>query len=169
MREIFVCSMLLMAGIDDMKRNRISNRIVIPAIIMSVIYRGYFGGFLYAMRGIKDMTLICLIFLPVFKLRGIGAGDIKLFCMIAGFYGFIPGLKMAALAIMLAGVTAVYRVFKNPYLLNRFLGLKNYLLYGVGGAGHYFAAEKSEKAAIIRMAPLTAAAYFLVLLVTVQP
>ena len=25
MREIFVCSMLLMAGIDDMKRNRISN------------------------------------------------------------------------------------------------------------------------------------------------
>lgn len=73
MREIFVCSMLLMAGIDDMKRNRISNCIVIPAIILSVIYKVYFDGFLYAMRGIKDMTLICLIFLPVFKLRGIGA------------------------------------------------------------------------------------------------
>ena len=93
MREIFVCSMLLMAGIDDMKRNRISNCIVIPAIILSVIYKVYFDGFLYAMRGIKDMTLICLIFLPVFKLRGIGAGDIKLFCMITGFYGFIFGIS----------------------------------------------------------------------------
>ena len=69
MREIFVCGMLLMAGIDDMKRNRISNCIVIPAIILSVIYKVYFDGFLYAMRGIKDMTLICLIFLPVFKLN----------------------------------------------------------------------------------------------------
>lgn len=45
MREIFVCSMLLMAGIDDMKRNRISNCIVIPAIILSVIYKVYFDGF----------------------------------------------------------------------------------------------------------------------------
>ncbi len=169
MREIFVCSMLLMAGIDDMKRNRISNCIVIPAIILSVIYKVYFDGFLYAMRGIKDMTLICLIFLPVFKLRGIGAGDIKLFCMITGFYGFIFGIKVAALTIMFAGVAAVYRVLKYPYLLNRFFELKNYLLYGVCGAGHYFAAEKSERAVIIRMAPLTAAAYFLVLLVTVQP
>ena len=41
MREIFVCSMLLMAGIDDMKRNRISNCIVIPAIILSVIYNSW--------------------------------------------------------------------------------------------------------------------------------
>jgi hypothetical protein len=49
-------------------------------------------------------------------------------------------------------------------LLNRFFELKNYLLYGVCGAGHYFAADKSERAVIIRMAPLTAAAYFLVLL-----
>ena len=84
--------------------------------------------------------------------------------MITGFYGFIFGIKVAALTIMFAGVAAVYRVLKYPYLLNRFFELKNYLLYGVCGAGHYFAADKSERAVIIRMAPLTASAYFLVLL-----
>ena len=39
-----------------------------------------------------------------------------------------------------------------------------FFINGVCGAGHYFAADKSERAVIIRMAPLTAAAYFLVLL-----
>ena len=140
MREIFVCSMLLMAAADDLRRSRISNYIVFPAILAALTYRVYLGGFTYALRGVNDMLIVCLIFLPVFKLRGIGAGDIKLFCMITCFYGVVFGLKSAALTIILAGILAFYRVLKNPILLGRFLELKNYLLYGAGGGEKYFIA-----------------------------
>ena len=117
MREIFVCSMLLMAAAADLRRSRISNYIVFPAILAALTYRVYLGGFTYALRGVNDMLIVCLIFLPVFKLRGIGAGDIKLFCMITCFYGVVFGLKSAALTIILAGILAFYRVLKNPILL----------------------------------------------------
>lgn len=145
MREIFVCSMLLMAAADDLRRSRISNYIVFPAILAALTYRVYLGGFTYALRGVNDMLIVCLIFLPVFKLRGIGAGDIKLFCMITCFYGVVFGLKSAALTIILAGILAFYRVLKNPILLGRFLELKNYLLYGAGGGEKYFIAEMNQK------------------------
>lgn len=115
MREIFVCSMLLMAAADDLRRSRISNYIVFPAILAALTYRVYLGGFTYALRGVNDMLIVCLIFLPVFKLRGIGAGDIKLFCMITCFYGVVFGLKSAALTIILAGILAFYRVLKNRF------------------------------------------------------
>lgn len=164
MREIFICSMLLMAGMDDLKRSKISNCVVIPAILISLIYRLYLGGFQYSLRGISEMFAVCLLFLPVFKLRGIGAGDIKLFCMLTGFYNIIFGLKVAALTIVLAGVSAGYRVLKNPVLLSRFLKLKNYLLYEVNGDRKYFIPDKSEEAAIIHMAPFTAISYFLIML-----
>lgn len=145
MREIFVCSMLLMAAADDLRRSRISNYIVFPAILAALTYRVYLGGFTYALRGVNDMLIVCLIFLPVFKLRGIGAGDIKLFCMITCFYGVVFGLKSAALTIILAGILAFYRVLKNPILLGRFLELKNYLLYGAGGGEKYFIADESKE------------------------
>ena len=164
MREIFICSMLLMAGIDDLKRSKISNYIVLPAILVSLTYRVYLGGFQYSLRGMSEMFAVCLLFLPVFKLRGIGAGDIKLFCMIVGFYNINFGLKVSALTIMLAGIFACYRVFKNPVLLSRFLELKNYLRYKVSGGRKYFIVDKSEQAAIIHMAPFTAISYFLIML-----
>lgn len=165
MREIFICSMLLMAGIDDLRRNKISNNIVFPAIAVSLAYRWYLGGAAYAFRGISDMSVVCFLFLPVFKLRGIGAGDIKLFCMITGFYGISYGLKAAALTIILAGGAAFYRVLKNPVLLGRFLELKNYLLYGAGGGTRYFDMDRSEETAIIHMAPFVAMSYFLILII----
>lgn len=164
MREIFMCSMLLMAGIDDLKRSKISNFIVLPAILVSLIYRIYMGGYLYAIHGISEMFALCVVFFPVFKLRGIGAGDIKLYCMVTGFYSISFGLKAAALSILLAGIAAFYRVLKNPVLLGRFLELKNYLRYSVNGGRKYFTVEKSEEAAVIHMAPFTAISYFLLLL-----
>lgn len=163
MREIFVLSMLLMSGIDDLRRGKISNYIVFPAIFGAVVYRVYFGGFSYVLRGISDMFVVCLIFLPVFKLRGIGAGDIKLFCMFTGFYGISFGLRAAALTILFAGVIALYRVWKNPDLLNRFLELKNYLLYGAGGGSNYFIADESKETEVIHMAPFAAISYFVLL------
>ena len=151
MREIFVCSMLLMAAADDLRRSRISNYIVFPAILAALTYRVYLGGFTYALRGVNDMLIVCLIFLPVFKLRGIGAGDIKLFCMITCFYGVVFGLKSAALTIILAGILAFYRVLKNPILLGRFLELKNYLLYGAGGGENILLQmnQKEQRASIL--------------------
>lgn len=165
MREIFICSMLLMAGIDDLRRNKISNSIIFPAMLAALIYRGYIGGLTYVFRGLSEMSIICFLFLPVFKLRGIGAGDIKLFCMITGFYDIVFGLKTVVLTIMFAGVIALYRVLKNPGLLGRFLELKNYLLYGAGGGEKYFNVDISEKIVIIHMAPFAAISYFLILLV----
>lgn len=164
MREVFVCSMLLLAGIDDLRRSKISNYIVFPAILISLAYRVYLGGFTYALRGISDMSIVCLLFLPVFKLRGIGAGDIKLFCMITGFYNILFGLRAAALTIVLAGAIALYRVLKNPDLLGRFMELKNYVFYGANGETKYFIAEESEKAETIRIAPFAVISYFLILL-----
>ena len=165
MREIFVCSMLLMAAADELRRSRISNYIVFPAILAALTYRVYLGGFTYALRGVNDMLIVCLIFLPVFKLRGIGAGDIKLFCMITCFYGVVFGLKSAALTIILAGILAFYRVLKNPILLGRFLELKNYLLYGAGGGEKYFIADESKGTESIHIAPFVAISYFCMLIV----
>lgn len=164
-KEIFVLSMLLMAGIDDLRRGKISNYIVLPAILMSLIYRAYIFGVPYAFRGIGDMFVVCLVFLPAFRLRGIGAGDIKLFCMFTGFYSISFGLRVAALTILFAGVIALCRVWKYPDLLGRFSELKNYLLYGTGSEKKYFSVDESKEIEIIHMAPFAAISYFLLLVI----
>lgn len=165
MREIFVCGILLMAAIDDLRRSKISNHIVFSAIIVALTYRVYLGGFTYAFRGVSDMLIVCLIFLPVFKLRGIGAGDIKLFCMIVCFYSIFFGLKLAALTIILAGALALYRVLKNPELLDRFLKLKNYLLYGAKSGEKYVIVDELKRIESIHIAPFVAISYFCMLIV----
>jgi prepilin peptidase CpaA len=101
---------LLTAGAavaSDVRTLRIPNLITLGAAALAFIF--YFGT-----EGLEGLgwsaggwAVGCLVFLPVFLLRGMGAGDVKLLAAIGAWVGPVVVLWTAAYAAIAGAVLAV--------------------------------------------------------------
>lgn len=96
--------LLIIAAISDVRSHRIPNWLVIFGMLFGVIYNTAFphspyDNILFPLAG---LGLGLLLFLPLYLLRVMGAGDVKLVAMVGAFLG--PGDTFyAMLASMIAG------------------------------------------------------------------
>lgn len=68
-----------------------------------------------------------LLLFPLFLIKGLGAGDIKLFSVIGSFYGAGFCLKSIAAAFFAAGILSVIHLIKYKQVFYRFRYLISYL------------------------------------------
>ena len=78
-------TLLSTSVITDLKKDKIYNAAVIPFMLLGLAT----GMFSYGLTGLGDslisMVVTLGILIPVFLIRGIGAGDVKLFVALAAF------------------------------------------------------------------------------------
>lgn len=107
----------------------------------------------------------CAVFYPFFLCRMIGAGDIKLMGVIAGFLGVWDGVLVICLGMIFAAAAASYRMIKQGTVWFRLeraarfaveTGIKGRLTEYPG----YF-----EKASLLRLGPYLFLGYCLFLLI----
>lgn len=83
---LMVTLILIRAVYTDRKEGRIENRVILMGLFLGLSLSFADGGLLSLFESIKmaGITLLALFFLYVIK--GLGAGDIKLFCVLATFF-----------------------------------------------------------------------------------
>jgi prepilin peptidase CpaA len=104
--EILTTSLLLLllavAVITDLRAHLIPNALVLSGALAGVLLAGLHPegiGFLGSLGG---LALGLVIFLPLYLLRAMGAGDVKLIAMTGAFLGYVAMVE-AVLWVLLAG------------------------------------------------------------------
>ncbi len=96
--------LLVIAAIYDLRSHRIPNRLVLAGLLFGAIYNTAFpptphDSVLFPLSGVG---LALLVFLPLYLMRAMGAGDVKLMAMAGAFLG-PTDIFYAMLASMVTG------------------------------------------------------------------
>lgn len=130
MKEIQIVSLLcfgMAAMLLDLQSGKIPNSLVITGLSCALSYQWI----KYGMAGILIFLGGC--FLPIlllgilFYFRMIGAGDIKLFCMIGGYVGPEDCLYCMVLSVLFGAIISLIIMMRNKNLRRRLSYLGRYI------------------------------------------
>lgn len=105
--QLLVAAVALVAGVYDILYRRIPNWLVLPALLVAFLLNGflYLGDGL--LRSALGMGLALLIYFPLYLLRGMGAGDVKLMAALGALVGPANWLFIFIVSALLGGILAV--------------------------------------------------------------
>lgn len=134
--HILVGVVLPLACISDLRTRRIPNTLTFSAIVTAVVFHAVNGGLSVAGWSLTGCGVGALLFFPMFALRGMGGGDVKLLAAVGAWLG--PSqVVIAALATSIAGgVIAVAVALAHGYLKtavgNLWMLLTHWRVTGIG-------------------------------------
>lgn len=98
------------AALTDVKNNKIYNVYLLPGIAGALFIRLFGGGGPALLGGILGMAGILAVLLPVYLLKGLRAGDVKLLSALSAFTGFRQGLVLVGVAFVLCAAYGILRL-----------------------------------------------------------
>lgn len=110
---IVLLCLLLVAAISDIRTGKIGNRLILLGLILGGTITCYEKGISYMPLWMIQIFIPVVVFFLAFRIGGLGAGDIKLFSVIASFLT-IKDVWICILASFAAG--AAIGVAKCIYL-----------------------------------------------------
>src|SRR5262245_29223093 len=119
----FVGVLLLLACISDLRTRRIPNALTLSAIAAAIAFHGLTDGLSGSAWSLGGCFLGALLFFPVFALRGMGGGDVKLLAAVGGWLGPSQVVTAALLTSAAGGVLAVLVAVGHGYLRTAFRNL----------------------------------------------
>jgi prepilin peptidase CpaA len=120
---IFVGALLTVACISDLRTRRIPNRLTFSAMVAALLFHVFTGGLGAAAWSLAGCGLGIALFLPMFALRGMGAGDVKLLAAVGAWVGPAQVAFVALAASIAGGVIAVVVALAYGYLRTAFRNL----------------------------------------------
>jgi prepilin peptidase CpaA len=133
--NIFVGTFLTLACLSDLRTRRIPNVLTLSAALGALLFHLATGGWSAAGWGAAGLFSGAALFFPMFALRGMGAGDVKLLAAVGAWLG--PGqVATVALATSIAGgaiavVVALAHGYLRKALTNVYLLLMHWRVAGV--------------------------------------
>lgn len=106
--DLFLIALVLLAAVRDLMVRRISNRLVLTGLLVALLLRLASATPLAALLdGLAGAGLALLIFLPLYLVRGMAAGDVKLMAMVGAFTGPALAFEIALATCCIGGVLAL--------------------------------------------------------------
>lgn len=84
--NLIVAALLARAVYTDRKEGRIENRLLLAGLVSGLLLSCVNGGAKGFLDSLKTMGIIFVALFFLFLIKGLGAGDIKLFCVLAVFF-----------------------------------------------------------------------------------
>ncbi len=94
------------AAFTDLLRDRIYNAWVVPGLVAGVVTSLFQGGDRF-MESLFAVGAAFLILIPVYFVKGIAAGDVKLFMSAASFLSMKDTLSCILFSFIIAGVLSI--------------------------------------------------------------
>lgn len=98
------------AVIFDLRTGKIPNFIIIAGYITGFAYQGICHGCGGLWGGVSGALLPLVILFPVFRIRGLGAGDLKLLSVAGAFFALHKSAVCLIMTIFLGGILAVFKM-----------------------------------------------------------
>ncbi len=148
---ILIC-VLLIAVIVDITSYRIPNMCIVAGILMGFIRAFSIGGMGALLKAAGLMLIVFAIGYPLWLMRGIGAGDIKLLMVIACFLPKDELRVCVVVTILIAGVIAGFKMLLYRESRERLWYLLRYLRKLIWcQAADTYAVNKTDKRCVIRL------------------
>jgi len=138
--NILLCALLLGAVWNDVKSHRIPNRLVfvgagLGLLLNSVLPEG--TGFVSVLPGAvgfwkasEGLALGLIVFMPMYMLRAMGAGDVKLMAMVGAFLGPNALIGAIVLTFLIGGALSLLTALRLGTLGRLFDNLRVMLISG---------------------------------------
>ena len=115
--HIFVGTILAVACIADLRTRRIPNLLTFSAAGLALLFHFITGGVSAVGWSVAGYVLGAVLFFPLFALRGMGAGDVKLLAAVGGWIGPGQVAIAALLTSLVGGIMAVGVALATGYLM----------------------------------------------------
>ena len=93
-----------MAVVSDLRRHRIPNMLVLLGLALGLVGQMYSGGVSGLGDGLLGILICFGMFLPMYALGGMAAGDVKLMAMVGSFLPIHFALWAAFFSLIAGGV-----------------------------------------------------------------
>ncbi|MDF2871633.1 MAG: Flp pilus assembly protein protease CpaA [Anaerocolumna sp.] len=125
----FLCIfLLLLAAIkEDLKSYKIPNRLIVAGLVVSLILVSPDQGWTSIFGWIQGILLPVIFLFPLFIIRALGAGDIKLYSVIGGFYGITFCIQSILFSFLAAAIFSVFHIILKKQIHIKFKLLVNYV------------------------------------------
>lgn len=154
--------LLLVATWQDIKTGRIPNILIYAGLLAGAAYRiagmGLSGAQVFLFSIIWPFALLYILF----YIRALGAGDIKLFCMISPFLTFRDEIKIMILSFFIGAGFSCYRIFKNREFSLRFSLLGSYFINSFSQKKILRYSTLKKNSSYVRFSTFILAAYILI-------
>jgi prepilin peptidase CpaA len=106
--ELMLLWLVTQAAVTDLALRKIPNVLVVAGLLLALVLRSLAEPEWSVVLDCAGGALVgLLVFLPLYLLRGMAAGDIKLMAMVGAFLGPAAALATAMLAALCGGLLAM--------------------------------------------------------------
>ena len=143
-----LCILLTAACGYDYKRKKIPNFLIAFTAVLGVGWRFWESGICGALSYLGETVLIMSLLYPFFKIGSIGAGDVKLLGVSAGYLPFSKILIFLFISLLISAMISLLKMCKESNIRERLRYLTAYLA-DVARSGRwklYLENEKEKRA-----------------------
>jgi prepilin peptidase CpaA len=127
--EMCAVSLAGAACLIDLKSARIPNKLTFAAAGLAILFHAFAPQGQGVGAAIAGLVVGLTIFLPVFALGAMGAGDVKLMAALGAWLGWHPAIYVALYGAVAGGVLAVLVASLQGFLRQTLRNLKSLLAY----------------------------------------
>jgi prepilin peptidase CpaA len=114
--HVSAIAVAVVAAIWDLRTRRIPNVLTFGSALLAIATHAYTGGVTAAGWSLAGWFVGVLFFLPIFALRGMGAGDVKLLAALGAWLGPGPIVWVALFSLVAGGVIGLVVALGYGYL-----------------------------------------------------
>jgi len=125
-----VALVVALAGcVTDLRTRRIPNALTLSAAGAAVVFHGLDAGLAGIGQSVAGFAVGLALFLPLFALRGLGGGDVKLLAALGAWIGPGAAVWMALWAAIAGGPLALVVALSRGYLRKAFENVWSLLMF----------------------------------------